>query len=222
MSAAVHRVIEIAVVDCETGEAFSTLVKPGRTRVPEKITKLTRIDNEMVNAPHVPGFALAAERLELRVAAWAEKRGGAPILLAAHNADFDVGFLREEYRRIGRELPSEWRFVDTLGLAQSLLPQHKGRHKLADLNSHFKLAQHDAHRAEGDAQMLRNLLGPSGFGSLVPDLHGRLLRAAFAASTSSGASRRNAATSPRAAEPLVPEVVQSLLEEADQSDERED
>ena len=213
------RIIEIAVVACETGEAFSTLVKPGHSRVPKDITDLTRIDNKMVNEPHVPGFALAAERLELHIAALAEKRGGAPIVFAAHHAKFDVKFLCAEYKRIGRELPSAWLFFDTMILARSLLPQNKGRHKLLDLNAHFKLPQHAAHRAEGDAQMLRNVLGPSGFGSLAPDLHAQVLEGAFAASA--GASRRNAAASPRAVEPLVPEVLQSLLQEADLSDDLE-
>ena len=213
------RIIEIAVVACETGEAFSTLVKPGHSRVSKDITDLTGIDNKMVNEPHVPGFALAAERLELHIAALADKCGGAPIVFAAHNAKFDFKFLCAEYKRIGRELPSAWLFFDTMMLARSLLPQNKGRHKLVDLNAHFRLPQHAAHRAEGDAQMLRNVLGPSGFGSLAPDLHARVLGGAFAASAN--ASRRNAAASPRAVEPLIPEVLQSLLEEADLSDELE-
>ena len=213
------RIIEIAVVVCETGEAFSTLVKPGHSRVSKDIADLTGIDNKMVNEPHVPGFALAAERLELHIAALADKCGGAPIVFAAHNAKFDFKFLCAEYKRIGRELPSAWLFFDTMILARSLLPQNKGRHKLVDLNAHFKLPQHAAHRAEGDAQMLRNVLGPSGFGSLAPDLHARLLEGAFAASAN--ASRRSAAASPRAVEPLIPEVLQSLLEEADLSDELE-
>ena len=216
LDASADRVIEIAVVDCETGEAFSTLVKPGHTRLPLDITELTGIDNKMVNAPSVPGFALAAERLELQIAAWAGKRSGAPIILAAHNAKFDVKFMRAEYTRVGRVLPAEWRFTDTLGLARALLPERKS-HKLADLNAHFKLLKHGAHRAEGDAQMLRSLLGPMGFGSLAPDVHARLLRNAFAAESSANALRRNAAGSVRAVE-ADPVLVQSLLEEADMSD----
>ena len=214
--ASADRVIEIAVVDCETGEAFSTLVKPGHTRLPVRITALTGIDNKMLNAPHVPGFSLAAERLELQISAWAGKRSGAPIVLAAHNAKFDVDFLRAEYTRVGRVLPAEWRFADTLGLARALLPQRKS-HKLVDLNSHFKLAQHGAHRAEGDAQMLRSLLGPLGLGSLAPNVHARLMQSAFAAESSASALRRNAAASLRAVE-ANSVVVQSLLEEADMSD----
>ena len=219
LDAAADRVIEIAVVDCETGEAFSTLVKPGHTRLPVRITEITGIDNKMVSAPHVPGFALAAERLELQIAAWAGKRSGAPIILAAHNAKFDVDFLRAEYSRAGRALPAEWRFSDTLPLARALLPQRKS-HKLSDLNSHFKLAQHKAHRAEGDAQMLRSLLGPMGLGSLAPDVHARLLQRAFAAESSANALRRNAAALVRAVE-ADPTLVQSLLEEADLSDDLE-
>ena len=219
LDASADRVVEMAVVDCETGEAFSTLVKPGHARLPIRITELTGIDNKMVNASHVPGFALAAERLELQIAAWAGRRSGASIVLAAHNAKFDVDFLRAEYTRAGRVLPAEWRFTDSLGLARALLPQRKS-HKLADLNTHFKLSQHGAHRAEGDAQMLRSLLGPLGLGSLAPDVHARLLRSAFAAKSSANALRRNTSASVGAVE-ADPVLVQSLLEEADMSDELE-
>ena len=220
LDASTDRVIEMAVVDCESGEAFSTLVKPGQTRLPVRITEITGIDNKMVNAPHVPGFSLAAERLELQIAAWAGKRSSALVVLAAHNAKFDVDFLRAEYTRIGRVLPAEWRFTDTLGLARALLPQRKS-HKLVDLNSHFKLAQHSAHRAEGDAQMLRSLLGPLGLGSLAPNVHARLLQNTFAAESSASALRRTAAASLRAGIKADPVLVQSLLEEADMSDDLE-
>jgi len=209
------------VVDCETGDSFSTLVKPGFSRVPPRITEITQIDNRMISAPHVPGFALAAERMELQIAAWAERRKGDPILIAAHNASFDVSFLRAEYDRARRPVPSEWRYVCSLDLAKSLLPGIKSR-KLADLNSHFSLAQHTAHRAEGDAHMLRNLLGSTGFGSLEPDLYARLLREAkaFAApgAAATGPARRKPSATALAAEPLVAETLQSLLEEADQRD----
>ena len=45
--------------------------------------------------------------------------GGVSVLLAAHNArQFDAPFLQAEYRRLGRELPDDWRFIDTLPLAR--------------------------------------------------------------------------------------------------------
>jgi|TARA_B110000977_G_scaffold198461_1_gene283372 DNA polymerase III epsilon subunit-like protein len=67
----------------------------------------------------VPSFARAAELLEAFVLIAREKGNGAPVILAAHNArQFDAGFLQAEYRRLGKELPDEWRFVDTLPLAR--------------------------------------------------------------------------------------------------------
>jgi ATP-dependent DNA helicase RecG len=212
-----ERIIEVAIIDCETGEAFSTLVNPGHTRIPAKITELTTITNGMVTQATVPGFALAAERMELRIAAWASRRRDATILLAAHNArSFDVRFLAAEYARVGRALPESWRFVDTLPLAQVLL-KSLPNHKLASLHAHFKFADIGAHRAECDARMVQNLLGVQALGNpaLEPDLHARLLREAFTAPKLSVIAARPAA-------PLAPPVAvaeaQALIEELDAAD----
>jgi ATP-dependent DNA helicase RecG len=216
-----QRIIEVAVVDCETGDAFETLVNPGHMRVPARVTELTSINTSMVRAPEVPGFALAAELMELHVAKCASRRRDAPILLVAHNSRmFDVRFLVAEYERVGRALPEEWRFVDTLPLAQALV-RDSANHKLAVLRDHFKLDGSGAHRAAADAHMVRDLLGPRALGGLEPNLPAVLLREAFRAvavirtptrSTSSAASAA-AVASPEAAA-----AAQALLEAADEAD----
>ena len=69
------------------------------------------------------------------------RSGGASVLLVAHNArQFDAGFLQAEYRRLGRELPDDWRFVDTLPLARKTLSKNTvpgGSYKLESLAGHF-------------------------------------------------------------------------------------
>jgi DNA polymerase-3 subunit epsilon len=178
-----ERIIEVAIINCETGAVFSTLVNPGRTRIKAKITELTTITNAMVTHATVPGFGLAAERIELEIAAWASCRPGAPILLVGHNAkSFDAPFLSVEYKRAGRPLPDAWRFGDSLLLARLLLKKPVvANHKLATLHAHFKFADIGAHRAECDARMVQNVLGVQGLGKLEPDLHARLLRESFPA-----------------------------------------
>ena len=87
-----HRIIEVGIVLLDGGvvvEQWSSLVDPGR-RIPPSIESFTGITNEMVTG--APTFAdLRAEvrrRLDGR-------------LFVAHNARFDYGFVRNEFRRLG-------------------------------------------------------------------------------------------------------------------------
>ncbi|MDR3074161.1 MAG: 3'-5' exonuclease, partial [Deltaproteobacteria bacterium] len=85
------RVMEIGLVEVDRDgvREWSTLVDPGRP-VPPFITGLTGIDTAMVEG--APSFAqLAPELLE-------KFRGR---LFIAHNARFDYGFLRHEFKRLG-------------------------------------------------------------------------------------------------------------------------
>jgi DNA polymerase-3 subunit epsilon len=68
---------------------WSTLVNPG-TRIPPAIQSLTGITDDMVAL--APSFAEIAQHLLGRL----EGK-----LLVAHNARFDYGFLRNEFRRAG-------------------------------------------------------------------------------------------------------------------------
>ena len=160
-----NRIIEIAAVNVsdKTQEPMSTLINPGRFNIPPHITQLTGITNSMVSAPSVPSFARAAELLEEYVNNAREQGGGASVILAAHNArQFDAGFLQAEYRRLGKELPDDWRFVDTLPLARKRLDKNTvGSFKLETLAQHFQCGPNEgevAHRAQADARMLGDVL----------------------------------------------------------------
>ena len=78
--------------------------------------------------------------------------GRKPVI--AHNAFFDLGFLRYEGRRTPGETDPAVKFnpplVDTLALARLLLPELK-RHKLGLVAEHLGVALNQAHRAEADA-----------------------------------------------------------------------
>ena len=160
-----NRIIEIAAVNVTdpTHAPMATLINPGRFNIPPPITQLTGITNSMVSAPAVPSFARAAELLEEYVTEARRAGGGAPVILAAHNArQFDAGFLQAEYRRLGRELPDDWRFVDTLPLARKRLDKNTvGSFKLETLAAHFACGPAEgeaAHRAQADARMLGDVL----------------------------------------------------------------
>ena len=75
-------------------------------------------------------------------------------ILVAHNAQFDVNFLNDALKRMGRE-PLKNPVIDTLDLSRSLFPDRKG-YKLGQIARGYNVKYEDdvAHRADYDAQIL--------------------------------------------------------------------
>lgn len=137
------RVTEIGAVKVRGGEVlgeFQTLVNP-KAHIPPLIAVLTGITNSMVaDAPRLsaalPGF------LEF-------SRG---CVMVAHNAGFDMGFLKRACTEFGYAWPNP-AVVDTVALArQALLRDEVRNHKLATLAQHFRAEVTPNHRALTDAQ----------------------------------------------------------------------
>ncbi|HEX6828467.1 MAG TPA: exonuclease domain-containing protein, partial [Burkholderiales bacterium] len=141
-SASHDRITEIGMLEVERGRLvgeWSTLVNP-EAPIPPAIEALTGISNEMVR--DAPTFAdLAGELLERL-----EGR-----LLVAHNARFDYGFLRNEFRRLGIRYQSP--VLCTVKLSRRLYPAHH-RHNLDSLIERHGIICSGRHRALGDARVL--------------------------------------------------------------------
>ena len=140
------RVTEVGLIEVERGRGvteWSTLVNPG-ARIPPAIQSLTGITDEMVAL--APAFAEIAPQLLARL----EGR-----LLVAHNARFDYGFLRNEFRRAGLRYAS--RVLCTVKLSRRLFPG-ESRHNLDALMARHALACEARHRALGDARAVWLLL----------------------------------------------------------------
>jgi DNA polymerase III subunit epsilon len=145
-ASAVHdRVIEIGLIEVEGGcvTEWSSLVDPGR-RIPAGIQAFTGITDVMVEA--APAFSEIAERLRTRL----EGK-----LLIAHNARFDYGFLRSEFRRAGFRYAS--RVLCTVQLSRSLYPRER-HHNLDALMARHGIACQARHRGLDDARVLWSLL----------------------------------------------------------------
>ena len=144
-SAAMHRVIEVAVVGARGGEVefeWSTLVNPG-TWIPSGIEALTGIGNDMV--VDAPSF----DRIAPELAARLEGR-----LFVAHNARFDHGFIRREFLRAGHEWNCD--SLCTVRLSRALYPELRS-HSLDSLIEFHALEVCARHRALPDAQALWQL-----------------------------------------------------------------
>ena len=75
----------------------------------------------------------------------------------AHNAAFDLTFLRREAERVGRTL-SIGTTLCTLRLSRSLDPSRSRRHKLGNLVEHYGLNEIPNHDALADAEATASLL----------------------------------------------------------------
>lgn len=115
----VDRITEIGIVEIhEDGEVreWSSLVNP-QTSIPGFIQSLTGITNDMVAG--APTFAELADEVLSRL------HGR---LFVAHNARFDYGFLKSEFKRLGLDFKAP--VLCTVKLSRRLFPQHsKGVYK---------------------------------------------------------------------------------------------
>lgn len=148
-SPAKNQITEIGAVKVRGGEVlaeFQTLVNPGAP-IPAQITLLTGITNAMVsNAP--PISAALPSFLEFI-------RGA---VLVAHNAPFDIGFLKAALERNSYPPPSS-RVVDTVRLARALITRDEvPNHKLATLARFFNVPVQPTHRALDDAKATVSVL----------------------------------------------------------------
>ncbi|MBC7290135.1 MAG: DEDD exonuclease domain-containing protein [Actinotalea sp.] len=142
-------ITEIGAVRVRGGEVLGelqTLVDPG-TPVPATIAALTGITTSMVR-----GAPTIAEVLP----SFLEFARGA--VLVAHNAPFDVGFLRAAATRLGHPWPAP-RVVDTVALARRALTRDEvPNNKLATLAAHFRATVTPVHRALDDARATVDVL----------------------------------------------------------------
>jgi DNA polymerase-3 subunit epsilon len=140
------RVIEVGIVLVENGavvEEYATLVNPG-VRIPYAIQEFTGISEAMV--ADAPPFAAVADEVASRL----EGR-----LFVAHNARFDYGFLRSEYRRLDRQFRAP--VLCTVRFSRALTPAEHG-HNLDAVMARHGIACDARHRALGDARVLAEFL----------------------------------------------------------------
>ncbi len=160
LSARSCRITEIGAVKIKGGqvlEQFNTFVNPEEP-IPADIVKLTGITDDMVrDAPS------EREALEAFFNFLGNGERDKPLLLIAHNADFDTGFIRAAADRSGLPFPNP--YLDTLALARFLLPNLKN-HKLDTVAVHYALGDFNHHRASDDAAMLAAI-----YFSMIADLH---------------------------------------------------
>ena len=134
------RVTEIAIIRLHVDgshERWQSLINPG-VAIPAEIQALTGITNSMVR--DAPSFF--DKRDEVR-----RMLEGA--VFVAHNARFDYGFIKNEFRRQGEAFTAD--VLCTVRLSRRLYPDADG-HGLDALIARHDLHGFDRHRAMGDTE----------------------------------------------------------------------
>jgi DNA polymerase III epsilon subunit family exonuclease len=135
------RIIEFGAIKVRGGEVVKEYWSLCSTSVlvSEQIQKMTGITPEMLESKPdfnecLPDFLAFMENS----------------VLVAHNADFDMSFLKSACHRMGIDL--EWPCICTLKLARELLPDLE-RKNLDTLAEHYGLTFEARHRSIGDAKV---------------------------------------------------------------------
>ena len=137
------QMIEIGAVKIQNGtiiDRFDEFINPGR-HIPDKITELTEITDEMVKD------AGSEEEVTKRFLEWT---GDSPMV--AHNAKFDISFIENAMRKYNLgEFTNT--VIDTLELSRAL-DQGFARHSLSALVKRYNVPfdEESHHRADYDAE----------------------------------------------------------------------
>ena len=137
----ITEIAAVRIVDGAIQDSFQTYVNPHKP-IPEEITKLTGISDETV--ADAPELAEAVPKF----LAWA---GEGKYPLVAHNAGFDMGFLRTACKRLAIE--RDFTAIDTLEMSRLMLP-HLHKFKLNILAKELAVGPFEHHRASEDAAVL--------------------------------------------------------------------
>lgn len=137
-----EKITEIGIMKYKNGEVideFECFVNPEKP-IPEEVVNITHITDDMVKD---------AETIDKVMPKVLEFVGDS--VLVAHNADFDIGFIKYNCAQLGLSLNNT--YIDTLRLAKDLFPDYK-KYKLGIIAENLGITVEVAHRALDDVDTL--------------------------------------------------------------------
>ena len=133
-----EKITEVGIMKIKNGEVldeFSCFVNPEKP-IPQRVVEVTNITDDMVKD---------AETIDKVFPKILEFVGDS--VLVAHNADFDIGFLKYNAKQLGYSLENT--YIDTLRLSKDLFPDFK-KYKLGIIAENLGIKVEVAHRALDD------------------------------------------------------------------------
>ena len=138
ISITTEKITEVGIMKVKNGEVideFEIFVNPEKP-IPQRVVEVTNITDEMVKD---------AETIDKVFPKILEFVGDS--IIVAHNASFDVGFLKHNAKLLGHEFNNT--YIDTLPLAKDLFPDLK-KYKLGKIADSLGIEVDVAHRALAD------------------------------------------------------------------------
>lgn len=137
-----EKITEFGIMKIKNGEVLDTFecfVNPEKP-IPERVVEVTNITDEMVKD---------AETIDKVLPKVLDFIGDSVVV--AHNASFDVGFIKENARKLNLKFNNT--YIDTLALAKELFPNFK-KYKLGIIAENLNIKVDVAHRALADVETL--------------------------------------------------------------------
>ena len=137
-----EKITEVGIIKIRNGEVideFECFVNPEKP-IPQEVVEVTHITDDMVKD---------AETIDKVIPKIIDFIGDS--VLVAHNADFDIGFLKHNFAEYGYSLDNT--YIDTLRLAKVIFPDMK-RYKLGLIADKLDIVVEVAHRALDDVKTL--------------------------------------------------------------------
>lgn len=142
LSKQTEKITEFGIMKVKNGEVIDTFecfVNPEKS-IPPEVVEVTHITDDMVKD---------AETIDVVMPKVLEFVGDSVIV--AHNATFDVGFIKYNAEKLGLEFNNT--YIDTLALAKELFPDFK-KYKLGIIAEKLNIEVDVAHRALADVDTL--------------------------------------------------------------------
>lgn len=137
-SATTEKITEVGIMKMQNGEvvdSFSCFVNPEK-HIPQRVSEVTNITDEMV------ADSETIDKVFPKILDFIKDS-----VIVAHNAGFDVGFLKQNAKNLGFEF--DYTYLDTLSLAKDLFPDYK-KYKLGKIAENLGIKVEVAHRALDD------------------------------------------------------------------------
>ena len=137
-SATTEKITEVGIMKIKNGEVldkFSCFVNPEK-HIPQRVSEVTNITDDMV------ADSETIDKVFPKILDFIEGS-----VLVAHNAPFDMGFLKQNAKILGYEF--DYTYLDTLSLAKDLFPDYK-KYKLGKIAENLGIKVEVAHRALDD------------------------------------------------------------------------
>ena len=137
-SATTEKITEVGIMKIKNGKVldeFSCFVNPEK-HIPQRVSEVTNITDDMV------ADSETIDKVFPKILDFIKDS-----VLVAHNAPFDMGFLKQNAKNLGYEF--DYTYLDTLSLAKDLFPDYK-KYKLGKIADNLGIKVEVAHRALDD------------------------------------------------------------------------